>query len=174
MKLASFIAIVSALEDAGVRYLVAGGLAVNAHGHVRFTRDVDLVIELVPENIHSTFHALATLGYKPTVPVTAESFADPASREDWIRTKGMVVLNFQSPGHALTLVDVFVGEPFDFNREYDAAVPGEIIPGVSTRFVTIPTLIRMKEMAGRPLDLDDVHKLKWIQEELAKNGDQRR
>jgi hypothetical protein len=32
MKLASFEAVVTALEGAGVRYLVADGLAVNAHG----------------------------------------------------------------------------------------------------------------------------------------------
>ena len=42
MKLASFEAIVRALEDAGVRYLVAGGIAVNAHGYLRFTQ-VNLV-----------------------------------------------------------------------------------------------------------------------------------
>ena len=37
-----------------MRYLVAGGLAVNAHGFLRFTKDVDLVIELVPDNIVRT------------------------------------------------------------------------------------------------------------------------
>ncbi len=35
MKLTSFTVIVSALERAGVRYIVAGGLAVNAHGYLR-------------------------------------------------------------------------------------------------------------------------------------------
>lgn len=29
-----------------MRYMVAGGLAVNAHGYLRFTQDVDLVIAL--------------------------------------------------------------------------------------------------------------------------------
>ena len=43
MKLATFDAIVAALDGAGVRYLVAGGLAVNAHGYLRMTNDVDLV-----------------------------------------------------------------------------------------------------------------------------------
>ena len=41
MKLTSFEAIVRALNAANVRYLVAGGLAVNAHGYARFTNDVD-------------------------------------------------------------------------------------------------------------------------------------
>ena len=44
MKLASYEAVIAALNDAGVRYLVAGGLAVNAHGYLRFTHDLDLVV----------------------------------------------------------------------------------------------------------------------------------
>lgn len=51
MRLMSFEAIADALEKAGVRYLVAGGLAVNAHGYLRFTKDVDLVIQLEAENL---------------------------------------------------------------------------------------------------------------------------
>ena len=46
MKLASFEAITRSLNTAGVRYLIAGGLAVNAHGYLRFTKDADLVIVL--------------------------------------------------------------------------------------------------------------------------------
>ncbi len=42
MKLASLEAIVRALNEGSVRYLIAGGLAVNAHGYVRLTQDVDL------------------------------------------------------------------------------------------------------------------------------------
>jgi hypothetical protein len=51
MKLASIEAIIRVLENAGVRYLVAGGLAVNAHGYLRFTQNMDLVIALDPANI---------------------------------------------------------------------------------------------------------------------------
>lgn len=69
MKLASFEALVAALEDAGVRYLVAGGLAMNAHGYLRFARDVDLVIQLVPDTIEAAFRALSTLDYRPVVPI---------------------------------------------------------------------------------------------------------
>ena len=61
MKLAAFEAIAAALRDARVRYLVAGGLAVNAHGYVRLTYDVDLVIQLEADNIRTAFAALAGL-----------------------------------------------------------------------------------------------------------------
>jgi hypothetical protein len=36
----------------------------------RFTKDVDIVIQLTPDNIERTFTALASLGYKPIVSIT--------------------------------------------------------------------------------------------------------
>jgi hypothetical protein len=96
MKLASVEALVAALEEAGVRYLVAGGLAVNAHGYLRFTHDVD------------------------------------------------------------------------FDSEYLAAPKQEIGPGLFVRFVSIPTLIAMKEVANRPIDGDDIQHLRWIMEEKSR------
>jgi hypothetical protein len=165
MKLASFEALVAALDNAGVRYLVAGGLAVNAHGYLRFTHDVDLVIQLRPNNIVPAFRALASLGYQPRVPVTAEQFADENQRRQWIAHKGMMVLNFHSDRHRETPLDVFVTEPFDFDSEYEAAPRQEIGPGLFVQFVSIPTLIAMKEVANRPIDADDIQHLRWIMEE---------
>jgi len=170
MKLASFEALVAALENAGVRYLVAGGLAVNAHGYVRFTHDIDLVIQLTPSNIVPAFAALASLGYRPMVPVTEREFANEAQRLRWIREKGMMVLNFQSDLHRETPIDVFVTEPFDVDAEYDAAKPRQLAPGLSVRFVSIPTLIAMKQVANRPRDVDDIQHLRWLLEE--KRGDE--
>lgn len=63
MKLQSFEAVVGALNDAGVRYLIAGGLAVNAHGYLRFTHDVDLIAlqgEVLP-GLPTRFVSIATL-----------------------------------------------------------------------------------------------------------------
>jgi hypothetical protein len=119
MKLASLEAIFLSLNEGGVRYLVAGGLAVNAHGYVRYTQDVDLVIALEPANIAMVFERLATLGFRPAVPITSGQFADAGLREQWIRDKGMKVLNFFSDRHRETNVDVFVTVPFDFDSECD-------------------------------------------------------
>ncbi len=170
MKLTSIETIFRALNDAGVRYLVAGGLAVNAHGYLRLTNDVDLVVALDPKNIMQTFEALAALGYKPLVPITAEQFTDPALRRQWIDEKGMRVLNFLSDRHRETTVDIFVYEPFGFDSEYAAAMQGELLPGLHTRFVSIPALIRMKETANRPRDLDDIQHLRWILEDNNHHG----
>lgn len=168
MRLSAFEAVAVALRDAEVRYLVAGGLAVNAHGYLRYTADIDLVIALDADNIRATFAALAAVGYRPNVPITAEQFADAGQRQRWREEKGMQVLNFFSDRHPETSVDIFVFEPFDLRAEYQAALIGDLLPGLPVRFVSIPTLIHMKEAAGRPRDQDDIQHLRWIVESEGK------
>lgn len=162
MKLASLEAIVSALQAAEVRYLVVGGLAVAAHGHGRATFDIDLVVQLHPANAARALKALEGLGYRPTVPVPAAQFVDPERRAHWIRDKNMVVFQLHSDRHPETLIDLFVAEPFDFDREYDQAMTGEILPGLPIRFVRLETLIGMKESAARPKDLEDIRQLRLL------------
>lgn len=162
MKLASIEQIVRTLNDAGVPFLVVGGLAVAAHGYGRQTQDLDLVIRLDPEVIRKAFQSLAGLGYRPRVPVSADGFADPAQRTRWINEKGMTVLNFHSDQHRDTPVDVFVREPFDFGIEYDSAIVEEVAPGVPVRIVRLETLLRLKQEAGRPQDLADIAELRLL------------
>ena len=169
MRLASVEAIVRAFNGAGVRYLVAGGLAVNAHGYLRFTKDVDVVVQLVPENIEQVFGALGRLGYRPTVPIAAEQFANAELRASWIRDKGMQVLQFWSDAHRETPVDVFVTELFPFDEEYEAALVKPLYGTLAVRVVSIPTLIRMKELAGRAQDRIDIDYLRMRLEDHAKD-----
>lgn len=159
MKLNSFVLVARALEEAGVRYLVAGGLAVNAHGYLRYTKDVDLIVQLVPENIINTFAALASIGYKPLVPITASQFADAEMRNGWVREKNMTVLQFWSDAHRETPIDVFAAEPFPFEEEYARSL-SKPLGSVDVRFVSIATLIDMKAAVGRQQDLIDVEHLK--------------
>jgi len=160
MKLGSVRKVVRALDAAGVRFLVAGGLAVNAHGYHRFTKDVDLVLMLEHDNVLNAFAALESLGYRPSVPITAEQFADEELRETLIREKGMRVLQFWSDDHRETPIDVFVRVPFPFEKEYEAATVRELGQAGPVRVVSIPTLMRMKEEADRPEDRDDVRFLR--------------
>ncbi len=159
MRLASFEMIAGALDSAGVRYLVAGGLAVNAHGVLRFTRDLGVVVELVSENIARAFAALEGLGYRPSVPITAAEFADRAQRQRWIDEKGMQVLQFWSDAHRETPIDMFVREPFPFDEEYERALLKPLHGAIPVRFVSLGTLIEMKRQAGRPEDLADIEQL---------------
>jgi hypothetical protein len=167
MKLASIEAIFRALNETGVRYLVAGGLAVNAHGYLRFTKDADFVIQLIPDNIKRAFAALETLGYKPLVPITADQFADRSTREGWIRDKGMQVLQLWSDRHRETPIDIFVHEPFPFDEEFSNALVKPLYGSIEVRFVSIPTLIRMKEAAGREQDRIDIAHLRMRLEDDA-------
>lgn len=159
LKKQSFESVVKALNDAGVPFLLVGGMAVIAHGYGRSTQDLDLVVRLRAEAIRATFSALASLGYQPRVPISADQFADEALRKRWISEKGMMVLNFHSDLHPQTPVDVFVTEPFDFDAEYSAAMVSTIAPGVSVRVLRLESLLRLKREAGRPQDLADITEL---------------
>jgi hypothetical protein len=162
MEVRSIEAIVGTLNEAGVRYLVVGGLAVNAHGYERLTRDVDLVIGLEPGNITRGLQALFAIGYAPAIPVTAEEFADPARRAKWRADKNMLVLKLWSGAHRRTPIDVFVYEPFDFDREYAAAKLVQIASGVTTPVIGYAGLLDMKTKAGRERDLADVAALRKL------------
>jgi hypothetical protein len=160
MKLADVEQLFSELSKAGAEYIVAGGLAVVAHGYGRFTEDVDLVLRLTLGNLKKALGAMANLGYKPRIPVTVEDLADPAKRERWRREKGMVVLNLHSDQRPSTPVDVFVEEPFDFDAEISRVLKQEIAPGLIVNIVSLETLLKMKEAAGRDKDRVDLRYLR--------------
>jgi ABC-type sugar transport system substrate-binding protein len=170
LRLESLVAVVSALNGAGSRFLVAGGVAVNLHGYIRATQDLDLVVGLSPENALSAIQALAALDYRPQVPVAMEDFADPAKRRDWVETKGMEVFSLVSDAHPETTVDLFVTEPFSFEEEYRLAHRFEIAPGVEVATLRPQALIAMKRAVGRARDLDDIQHLEWLREEGGLNG----
>jgi hypothetical protein len=73
----------------------------------------------------------------------------------------MTVLNFWSEQHRDTPVDLFVTEPFDFEAEWSRALVKSLGP-IAVRFVSIPALIRMKEIAGRPQDKIDIEFLRKL------------
>lgn len=82
----------------------------------------------------------------------------------------MVVLQLHSDRHPETRIDLFISEPFDFDSEYEQALVGEILPGLQARFVRLETLLRMKEIAGRGRDLEDMRQLRLLQEEAGDEG----
>ena len=50
-----------ALNEAGAKYVLIGGLAMNAHGFRRTTQDVDLLVEDTAENMQRVKQALGVL-----------------------------------------------------------------------------------------------------------------
>lgn len=162
MRVETIISVSRALDEAGVRFIVCGGQAVVAHGYVRFTADLDIAINLRPDSVRNAVEALRRCGYRPSLPVTGEQFADPAMRRKWAAEKNMQVLNFISDADPLGTIDVFIQDPFDFDREYAAAKAIELIPGVTWRVLRLDTLIEMKLAVGRAVDLDDVEHLEAL------------
>ena len=164
MRLRSVKAIIEALNNAGVRYLVVGGVAVIAHGYLRYTKDIDFVVQLLPDNIMKALEALEKIGYRPLIPVKAQQFADRATRERWIREKDMKVFQLWSDEHLETPIDLFAAEPFDFDDEYRRAVHKSLFQQLDVPVVTITTLIGLKETSARPEDKIDVEHLRVIWE----------
>lgn len=159
-----------ALEGAEVRYVVVGGLAVLAHGYLRATNDIDLVVDLAPENAARAVEALAGLGFRPLAPVAMLEFADSDRRREWIEEKEARVFGLFSDDHPSVRVDLFLEEPFDLEEILERARREEVAAGVEVPFLGLEDLIRMKLSAGRPRDLDDVEKLRLLREEGQEEG----
>jgi hypothetical protein len=149
------------LESTGVRYVVVGGLATILHGYARLTADVDLVVDLETEPATRLMRALESAGLRPTVPEPAVRFADRQARQSWIEEKGMQVFSLYDPENPMLRVDLFVSHPVDFETLFARS---EVVQLRSTtvRIASIPDLIRLKEIAGRPQDLEDIAQLRRI------------
>lgn len=66
---------IQSLNDNNVRYLVIGGYAVAYHGHPRYTKDIDVWIEVNPENAANMIKALDDFGFS-SLGLKAEDFLD--------------------------------------------------------------------------------------------------
>jgi hypothetical protein len=160
MEHASVAAVFRALNESSVRYLVVGGFAVVAHGHTRFTADIDLVLAMDLSNLERAVDAFSRLGYQPRAPVPIRDFCDEVRRAQWIAEKRLVVFSLWSPSHPLTDIDLFVASPFrNFDDVYGRALRAEVAPGVTATFVGKSDLIKMKRDAGRRKDLEDLRDL---------------
>jgi predicted nucleotidyltransferase len=162
VKIESTNAVFRALNEASVRFIVVGGVAVVAHGYGRATFDLDLVINLEPGTVARAFDALESLDYHPAVPITATQFGHAQTRDSFRHEKGMIVLKFWSDRHRETPLDVFVTEPFNFDDEYREAKIDRIADDLDVRILRIETLLEMKRAAARPQDLADVSELEFL------------
>ena len=156
-------AVLDALNRAGVRYLVVGGVAVVLHGHLRTTADLDLVIALEPDNVRRAMRALGNHQYRPRAPVSAEAFADPGTRERWTREKGLAVFSLWSPAQPTLEVVVFVSAPFDFDTVYTRALRVPLEKTEAT-VIALDDLIILKRQVGRPTDQEDIAALESLRE----------
>lgn len=159
----SFERVLHVLEEAQVRYMVVGGVAVVLHGHLRATADIDVLLDFEPTNTRKAVEAFRSAGFKPRAPVPLESFADTESRRRLAIDKGMVVFSLWHPDIRGLEVDLFIEEPKQMADAWDRRL--QVTVGEIT--VSIPSLadlIRMKRAVARPQDLADVAALETLLE----------
>ena len=106
------------LNKAAIKYLVAGGIAVNLYGIERATGDVDIVLQLEKRNLSKFIEVAQKLALKPKIPVKLEDFMDPEKRKSWRMDKGMMVFSLYDPKNPFFLIDIFTEIPFDFDAIY--------------------------------------------------------
>jgi hypothetical protein len=144
--------IFEALQRHEVEYLTIGGVAVNAHGHVRNTRDVDILIEWNEENMERLAAALVDLDAK-LFGVDAD-LLDVDPRDPDLLNGGNFTLRTAAGG-----LDLFDPDEIPGGRPYDemrTRAVEAVVEGVSIRAVGFDDLIRLKREAGRDRDLEDV------------------
>lgn len=141
--------------------MVVGGFATVLHGHARLTADIDLVVDLVPDEARKAVETLIRLGFRPRAPVETLAFADPAVRQQWVQEKGMRVFSLWNPANPMLEVDLFAEHLIDFEELWSRAEIVELTQAV-VRIASIPDLIHLKRLAGRPQDLADIEALEII------------
>lgn len=146
-----------ALSEAGVRFVLVGGVAAAAHGAARATYDVDVVYERSPENLERIARALAPLrpylrGAPPGLPFRWD--ADTLARG----------LNFTltTAGGDLDLLGEIAGGG-GYEDLLSSSFEAEMF-GLTVLCLGLEKLIEVKRAAGRPKDLESIAELELIRD----------
>jgi len=135
---------IESLNENSVRYLVVGGYAVAFHGHPRYTSDLDVWVELSPDNADKIIAALkkfgfGSLGLKP---------------EDFLEMDQIVQLGY--PPNRIDILTTLID--LKFEDCYKKKVEVEI-QGLRINFIDIENLKKNKRATGRSQDLADAENL---------------
>jgi predicted nucleotidyltransferase len=144
------------LTEAKVRFVLIGGLAVNAWGYLRATRDVDVVPDPSPDNLARLDALLRELGGKVDV---GGRLLDANSISTFLRT-GDRTLVATDLGH----VDVLQGLPqVPSFAALDEKATDVDLDGIIVRVCSIEHLLEMKRSSDRARDRDDLDGLEAAQ-----------
>jgi hypothetical protein len=153
-----FKALLRVLSDAGVEFIVVGGVAAAVHGSARATFDLDVVYRRTPEGIERL--VLALLPYHPYL-----RGAPPGLPFRWDAATVRRGLNFTLTTDIgdLDLLGEITG-----GGDYDALAPSTTIIrafDIECRLLNLDRLIEVKRAAGRPKDFEVVAELETIREQ---------
>ncbi|GBE90894.1 hypothetical protein NCWK1_0614 [Nostoc cycadae WK-1] len=132
------------LNDNNVRYLIVGGYAVAIHGHPRYTKDIDIWIEMSVENANNIIQALkqfgfSSLGLKP---------------EDFLTPDQIIQLGY--PPNRIDLLTSIDG--VNFENCYPLRLEFRI-DNIVVNFIDLDNLKKNKAASGRLQDLADLENL---------------
>ena len=150
-----------ALTESEVDYVLVGGLAVQLHGYLRSTFDVDLVLAMNDDNLSRFIEVARRLKLVPAIPVSLDSLRDASQIEQWHREKGMLAFSLRETAVGGLVVDVLVRPEIDFARLRANAVCGELF-GRQVPIACIDDLLAMKRAANRGKDRLDIEALEKI------------
>ncbi len=135
---------IASLNDNKVRYLVVGGYAVAFHGHPRFTKDLDIWVDITGENPARIVAALAQFGMgSPGLKEKIFSDADQA-------------IQLGYPPNRIDLVLSISG--VEFNEAYEHRAKTRI-NDLEVNFINISDQKINKKASGRMQDLADLENL---------------
>ena len=135
---------IQSLSDNRVRYLVVGGYAVALHGHPRYTKDMDVWIEMSPENAAKVVDALKQFGFG-SLGLQTEDFLVPDQ-----------IIQLGYPPNRIDILTTLPG--VEFASCYESRVMVEF-DGITVNFIDLDSLKRNKRASGRLQDLADVENL---------------
>lgn len=150
-----------ALGEADVRFVLIGGLAVQLHGFLRSTFDVDVTLAMDDENLSRFIGVATSFDLRPVAPVAIDSLRNAAQIEQWHREKGMLAFALREPDAGGSVVDVIVRPEVGFD-DLEARATKVAFFGHEVRIAAIDDLLTMKRVANRPKDLLDITALEKI------------
>jgi hypothetical protein len=153
-----FPALLEALHNNGVRFIVVGGAAATAHGSARLTLDLDVVYERSPDNIHRLVAALAPLApYLRGAPLGLPFRLDADTVQ-----RGLNFTLTTECGWIDLLGEVTGGGGFPQIAPH--SVEMELF-GRTCLVLDLAMLIHVKRAAGRPKDLEALAELEALADE---------
>ena len=153
--------LLQSLSDEHVQYVLVGGLAVQLHGFLRSTFDIDLVLAMDDGNLSRFIEVVRKYGLVPVIPVPIDALRDAGLIQQWHREKGMLAFALREPQIGGSVVDVLVRSEVPFEKLMADAVAGELF-GRKVWIASIDDLLLMKRVANRPKDQLDIAALEKI------------